>query len=113
MNPRSQTLIRIPRDRKGRYTKAARDQGRTLADWVIRELDRASGYQSPTGQPMKTKLLQRTGSIGALSNNRYRVFFYQEAASGFDRGQQVKMGENDFALRDEAQAALDNWLNFK
>lgn len=47
MNPRSQTLIRIPASRKGRYTKSARDQGRTLADWAIRELDRASGYQSP------------------------------------------------------------------
>lgn len=52
MNPRSQTILRIPASRKGAYTKAARDQGRTLADWAIRELDRASGYQSPeTKQP--------------------------------------------------------------
>lgn len=42
---RSHLHLRIERQRKAAYVKAAqRKKGRTLADWCLKHLDKASGY---------------------------------------------------------------------
>jgi hypothetical protein len=46
-DPEAIIVLRIARERKGRYVAASRSAGLTLAAWCLAHLDRAAGLTDP------------------------------------------------------------------